>query len=45
MDKRRLMLILVVLIGVPLFIWIQFFEVPNKVKIGEEKIATGSFNT
>ncbi|WP_210468504.1 DUF4825 domain-containing protein [Sporosarcina sp. 6E9] len=38
MDKRRLMLILVVLFVVPLFIWIQFFEVPNKVKIGEEKI-------
>jgi hypothetical protein len=38
MDKRRLMLILVVLIGVSLFIWIQFFEVPNKVKIGEEKM-------
>ena len=38
MDKRRLMLILVVLIGVSLFIWLQFFEVPNKVKIGEEKM-------
>lgn len=38
MDKRRLMMILVVIIGVPLFIWIQFFEVPNKVKIGEEKL-------
>ena len=31
-------MIMVVLIGVPLFIWIQFFEVPNKVKIGEAKI-------
>ena len=31
-------MILVVVIGVPLFIWIQFFEVPNKVKIGEAKI-------
>ena len=38
MDKRKLMLILVVLVGVLLFIWIQFFEVPNKVKIGEEKM-------
>lgn len=26
------------IIGVPLFIWIQFFEVPNKVKIGEAKM-------
>lgn len=32
------MMIIVVLIGVPLFIWIQFFEVPNKVKLGEAKI-------
>ena len=31
-------MILVVLIGVPLFIWIQFFEVPNKVEIGKAKI-------
>lgn len=38
MDKRRLMLILIVVVGVSLFIWIQFFEVPNKVKIGEEKM-------
>lgn len=27
-----------VVIGIPLFIWIQFFEVPSKVKIGEEKM-------
>lgn len=28
----------IVIIGLPLFIWIQFFEVPNKVKLGEEKL-------
>lgn len=38
LDKRKLIMILVVLIGVALFIWIQFFEVPNKVKLGEAKI-------
>jgi len=38
MDKRKIMLILVLIIGVALFIWIQFFEVPNKVRIGEEKM-------
>lgn len=37
MDKRKLMLILVV-VGALLFIWIQFFEVPNKVKLGEERM-------
>ena len=31
-------MLFLVLIGVSLFIWIQFFEVPNKVKIGEAKI-------
>lgn len=36
--NRRIIMVLVVVIGVPLFIWIQFFEVPNKVKIGEAKI-------
>ncbi len=36
-------MVLVVLIAVPLFIWIQFFEVPNKVKIGEEKTQQDPF--
>lgn len=38
MDKRKLTLIVFVVIGVPLFIWIQFFEVPSKVKLGEAKM-------
>lgn len=38
MDKRRVMMIAILIIGVPLFIWIQFFEVPSKAKIGEEKL-------
>lgn len=38
MDKRRLLMILLAIIGASLFIWIQFFEVPNKVRIGEEKL-------
>lgn len=38
MDNQRKMMIALVIIGVPLFIWIQFFEVPNKVKLGEEKL-------
>lgn len=38
MDNQRKMMIALLIIGVPLFIWIQFFEVPNKVKIGEEKL-------
>lgn len=37
-DKRKLTLIIFVVIVVPLFIWIQFFEVPSKVKLGEEKM-------
>ncbi len=38
MDKRRIMMILLLVVGVSLFIWIQFFEMPSKVKIGEEKL-------
>lgn len=38
MDKQRKIMIALLIIGVPLFIWIQFFEVPNKARIGEEKL-------
>ncbi|AOV07178.1 DUF4825 domain-containing protein [Sporosarcina ureilytica] len=38
MDNRRKVMIAILIIGIPLFIWIQFFEVPSKVKIGEEKL-------
>lgn len=38
MDNQRKMMIALLIIGVPLFIWIQFFEVPSKVKLGEEKL-------
>lgn len=31
-------MISILIVGIPLFIWIQFFEVPNKVKLGEEKM-------
>ncbi|WP_339251094.1 hypothetical protein NSQ43_13805 [Sporosarcina sp. FSL W8-0480] len=36
MDKRRLILGLVLVIAIALYIWIAYFEIPNKVKIGEE---------
>lgn len=38
MDKQRKIMIALLIIGAPLFIWIQFFEVPNKARIGEEKL-------
>lgn len=38
MDNQRKMMIGMLIIGLPLFIWIQFFEIPSKVKIGEEKM-------
>lgn len=38
MDNQRKIMIAFLIIGVPLFIWIQFFEVPSKAKIGEEKM-------
>lgn len=42
MDNRRKVMIAFLIIGIPLFIWIQFFEVPSKVKIGEEKLQQDS---
>ncbi|KXH87137.1 DUF4825 domain-containing protein [Sporosarcina sp. HYO08] len=38
MDRRRLLLLGIVAIAIPLFIWLQFFEIPNKVEIGEERM-------
>ncbi len=36
MDKRRLILGLILVIAIALYIWIAYFEIPNKAKIGEE---------
>lgn len=38
MDNRRKVMIAILIIGLPLFIWLQFFEIPNKVKLGEERM-------
>lgn len=36
MDKRRLIVGLVLVIAIALYIWIAYFEIPNKAKIGED---------
>lgn len=38
MDRRRVIILILLIIGISLFIWIQFFEMPKKVQIGEEKM-------
>ena len=38
MDKRKLTIILLAAIGVSLFIWIQFFEVKNQIRLSQEKL-------
>lgn len=36
MDKRRLILGLIVILAIPLYIWIAYYEIPNKAEVGEE---------
>lgn len=38
MDKRRMLIGLIVLLAIPLYIWIAYVEIPAKSKIGEEKL-------
>lgn len=38
MGKQRIIMLIILMVAVSLFIWIQFFEVPSKAKIGEEKL-------
>lgn len=38
MDKRRMIIGLIILLVVPLYIWIAYFEIPDKAKVGEEKL-------
>ena len=38
MKKRRLFIVIVVILAISVFLWIQFFEVPNKMKISEANI-------
>lgn len=38
MDKRRLIIGIIVILAIPLYIWIAYFEIPAKSEIGEEKM-------
>lgn len=38
MDKRRLIIGLIVVVAIPLYIWIAYFEIPNKAQVGEDKL-------
>ncbi|MHC8517395.1 DUF4825 domain-containing protein [Sporosarcina sp. ITBMC105] len=38
MDKRRMIIGLLILLVVPIYIWIAYFEIPDKAKVGEEKL-------
>jgi len=38
MDKRRMLIGLIVLLAIPLYIWIAYVEIPAKSKVGEEKL-------
>ncbi|WP_432357990.1 hypothetical protein [Sporosarcina sp. UB5] len=43
MEKRRLIIGLIAIIAIALYIWIAYFEIPAKVKIGEDKFQEESW--
>lgn len=36
MEKRRLIIGVIAILAIALYIWIAYFEIPAKVKIGDE---------
>lgn len=44
MEKRRLILGIIAILAIALYIWIAYFEIPAKVKIGEDKLQAESSN-
>lgn len=38
MDRKRLIMGLIVIIAIPLYVWIAYYEIPGKARIGEEKL-------
>lgn len=36
MEKRRLIIGVIAIIAIALYIWIAYFEIPSKVKMGED---------
>ncbi|MCM3743678.1 hypothetical protein M3193_05950 [Sporosarcina luteola] len=38
MEKRRLIIGVIAILAIALYIWIAYFEIPEKVKIGEDAI-------
>lgn len=44
MDKRRLIIGLIILIAIPLYIWIAYYEIPNKAEVGEGKLQQKPLN-
>lgn len=38
MEKRRLFIGVIAIVAIALYIWIAYFEIPSKVKIGEDSL-------
>lgn len=43
MERRRLIIGIIAIIAIALYIWIAYFEIPAKVKIGEDNIQEESW--
>jgi hypothetical protein len=44
MEKRRLIIGIIAILAIALYIWIAYFEIPAKVKKGEDKLQEESLN-
>ncbi|WOV88538.1 DUF4825 domain-containing protein [Sporosarcina oncorhynchi] len=38
MDKRRMVIALIIIIAIPLYIWIAYYEIPKKAEVGEGRL-------
>lgn len=45
MEKRRLIIGIIAILAIALYIWIAYFEIPAKVKNGEDKLQEESWRS
>ena len=43
MEKRRLIIGVIAILAIALYIWIAYFEIPSKVKKGEDNLQEESW--
>ena len=44
MDKRRMIIALIIIIAIPLYIWIAYYEIPKKAEVGAGRLQQEPLN-